>query len=368
MINNITFLLPGYSNKPIGGYKIVYEYTNRLIADGYVVNIVFPIRLLWYSYGFLHKTKLIILFLISKVYKCCGIGKWFDLDSRVKLKLTWNLSERKVPISDIYIATSIETAVELAKFNNINNNNKFYFIQGFESWGKFNENKVFQSYRLPMKKIVISENLLDIVKSAGGTAELVHNGFDSNKFYISLPIEEKNKYSVTMLYHTSLLKGCKDGIDALNTVKKQFPQLKAIFFGKDSPSENLPSWIKFYKKPSPQKLNEIYNNSAIYIGTSHSEGMGLVIGEAMLCGAAIACTDIGGYRTLAKNMETALLSPIKDPQKLAVNIIKLIEDDELRFKLATNGNIYMKNFSWDIAYNKMKHALLSDPCNDREGR
>lgn len=57
----------------------------------------------------------------------------------------------------------------------------------------------------------------------------------------------------------------------------------------------------------------------------------------MLCGCAIVCTDIGGYTVVAKEGQTALLAKVGDYNKLAENIIRLIEDDDLRYKLAYNG-------------------------------
>ena len=85
----------------------------------------------------------------------------------------------------------------------------------------------------------------------------------------------------------------------------------------------------------------------------------MTVGEAMLCGEAVACTNNLGYQEMAKHEKTALLSPVKNPQLLAENIIRLIEDDELRIKLAYNGLKYIKdNFSWDKS-----HALLVNLIN-----
>ena len=39
----ITFILPRTGETPIGGFKVVYEYANRLVEDGYTVNIVYGI-------------------------------------------------------------------------------------------------------------------------------------------------------------------------------------------------------------------------------------------------------------------------------------------------------------------------------------
>ena len=38
----ITFLLPAPLKTPAGGYKVVYEYANRLVDSGFKVNIVYP--------------------------------------------------------------------------------------------------------------------------------------------------------------------------------------------------------------------------------------------------------------------------------------------------------------------------------------
>jgi hypothetical protein len=38
----ITFVLPMYLNRPAGGFKIIYEYANRLQTRGYEVTLVHP--------------------------------------------------------------------------------------------------------------------------------------------------------------------------------------------------------------------------------------------------------------------------------------------------------------------------------------
>ena len=53
----ITFILPRTGETPIGGFKVVYEYANRLVEDGYTVNIVYgitsrPVKNLIIRYGY----------------------------------------------------------------------------------------------------------------------------------------------------------------------------------------------------------------------------------------------------------------------------------------------------------------------------
>lgn len=236
--------------------------------------------------------------------------------------------------------------------------NKYYFIQGYENWGAITDEKLRETYHYPLKKIVISSWLKDIIEEEGETCVLIYNGFNFNDFKKDIEFEDKDKYKVTMLFSTIELKGSKYGIDALNIVKKKIPQLSANLFGTQAKPANLPAWIEYNQLPDKEKLNSIYNEGAIFLGCSNVEGWGLPIGEAMICGAAVACTNNNGYLEMARDGETALVSPIKDAQALANNIIRLIEDDELRYRIAKNGNEFIKQFTWDKSYKKLKDTLL----------
>ena len=284
-----------------------------------------------------------------------GCRKWFNLDKRVKEHLTLSLNYRHVPKSDIYICTSPYTAMYVKDYPT---ENKYYFIQGYENWGAVTDEKLRETYHYPLKKIVISRWLQEIIENEEKEkCTLIYNGFNFNDFKEDIKISDKNKYRVTMLYHTIELKGAKYGLEALEIVKKGIPQLRANLFGTPTTPAELPDWITYNQQPSKEKLNEIYNKGAIFIGTSNIEGWGLPIGEAMICGAAVACTNNKGYLEMAKDGETALVSPIKDAQALANNIIRLIKDDELRHHIARNGNEFIKQFKWDRSYSKLKETL-----------
>ena len=120
-----------------------------------------------------------------------------------------------------------------------------------------------------------------------------------------------------MFYHGADWKGSADGIRALQAVKTQVPELKATLFGVPSAPAGLPSWIRYEQTPSPERLRGLYNDSAVFLATSWTEGWGLPGCEALLCGCALAATDVGGHREYAVNSKTALLSPPKDPAALA---------------------------------------------------
>jgi hypothetical protein len=64
--------------------------------------------------------------------------------------------------------------------------------------------------------------LYDIV-SQYDPCQLIPNGFDCEFFKRTVNIEERDKYSIAMMYHTQDFKGCDDGFEALYFVKKKYP-------------------------------------------------------------------------------------------------------------------------------------------------
>jgi glycosyltransferase involved in cell wall biosynthesis len=74
----------------------------------------------------------------------------------------------------------------------------------------------------------------------------------------------------------------------------------------------------------------------------------------MACGCAVVSTENTGVVDYITNMESGLLSPIKDPQSLGENLIKLLDDDNLRIKLAENGNNNIRSYTWDNSTDELE--------------
>ena len=77
----------------------------------------------------------------------------------------------------------------------------------------------------------------------------------------------------------------------------------------------------------------------------------------MICGAAVACTDCGGFKEMAVDGATALISPVGDAAALAANVIRLLKDDELRRRIATEANKNIQGFTWQRSSAAMAEAL-----------
>lgn len=355
MSKSIAFLLPGIGGiGPVGGYKVVYEYANMLVNDGYNVIIIYPLTLNFKKYNFLSKLRVVPHYLKWRIKGISG-RNWFNLNPKVQEKLVLSLNWSHIPKSDFYIATSVETAYYLKDYP-VNLESKAYLIQGYEDWG-MNKDDVNASYRFGFKNITISKWLHNKVATTGSESVIIKNGFDFNYFKLTTPIESRNKFTVSMLYHNDERKGCKFGIEALTKVKEIYPNLEVIFFGVPERPSNLPSWIQYFQTPDKNTHNKIYNASAIYLAPSLQEGWGLTVGEAMICGAAVICTDTLGFREMVENGKNGIIVPIQDTYSLVNAIKKLISDNNLRISLAKQGNEDIKEFTWSKSYKMLKKII-----------
>jgi glycosyltransferase involved in cell wall biosynthesis len=292
--------------------------------------------------------------LIEKTYTC---GSWFSLDHRIKELYVYKLHENLFKNDDIVIATAAETAIFLMGIKRLYPKRRYYFIQNYEKWACSEEFLISTWTAKNLKKIVISSWLLDIAKSNNQDAELIENGFDFEYFKLTNPIENRSPFVISTLYHISANKGFKHAFEALKIVKEKFPAVKCLLFGIYEKPEYLPDWFEYYRKPGKEIHNMIYNTASIFIGPALMEGFGLTLGEAMQCGCAVAATNIGGYSSLCKDKETALLCTPADTTSLSQIIITLINDANLRIAIAHNGHEFIKSFTWDKAYSKFKSFL-----------
>lgn len=352
-MKEILFVLPGHPRKIAGGYKIVFEYANRFAADGYKVDIGYIDKNALNKYKIPEKLKQGLLKAFIRYEP-----KWFNLNKNIdKYTFREKNALKKVGNPDIVVATAAITA-DFVK-DHFANSKKIYLIQGFETWD-LDAQKLYETYNYGFKNIVISKWLEELVdKHSDEKSIYIKNPIDINKYKINTPISKRDPFTVGMLYHSGKHKGTKYAIAALKEVKEVCPALKVIMFGTSNLSEQYPEWMTYYKNASQSQTIKIYNSISVFVCATINEGFGLTGLEAMACGAALASTDYLGVHEYAVDNKNALLSPVKDVDALANNVIKLITNEELRERLEKNAMNYIEGFSWEHAYNKFKQV-----CNE----
>jgi len=356
----ITFLLPHSGAVPIGGFKVVYEYANYMAKRGHTVSVVHPaISLIDKPLRRLKPrlaARTIRNYLKEKMTGSFKPTSWFNVSPSVRLLVAPSLAAKYIPDGDIVVATAWETAEWVQQYPE-SKGKKFYLIQHLETWSS-PEERVLATWKMPLEKIVIAQWLQRIAEDLGQTAHLIHNGLDFDRFKLVTALDNRDPYSLMLLFHGLEWKGTADGLTAFEIARRQEPKLKLTLFGFDPTPDNLPPGVEYYSNPPQDLLRGLYNQASIFLSASWSEGFSLPPAEALQCGAALVLTDIEGPAAYAVNGQTALLSPIKDPEAMAANILRLVRDPDLRLKIARNGHATIQEFTWERAGSAMEALFL----------
>lgn len=355
-MKTITFLMPMRGDTPIGGYKIVFEYANILVKNGYRVNIIYPSILLRKENNLMLNIKYLKDFFKLSLSKGYMPDKWFKLDGRIKNIWVPFIHKIFIPKSDYIVATAWQTAEILNSIPD-SKGKKIYLIQHFEDWSG-EKNRVINTWKMNLRKIVIAGWLKKIAEDLGEKAELIPNPMNFDEFGIDIPIE-KRENSIIMMYSENKWKGSEIGIKAIEKVKEKYKDIKVTFFGAHQRREEIPEWIEYYENPQREVIRKLYNEAAIFMGTSYKEGWGLPVSEAMQCGCAVVCTDIDGYNEVAFNDNTAMLSEAGKYIEMAENIIELLEKRDKRYRIALNGNKNIQKYKPEEAFKSFEKFLES---------
>lgn len=330
----------------MGGFKVMYEYANRLCDLGYSVHITYPLKTRYMEYRLPYFVRKIFSYLEG-----FRTSKWFAFRDGITMSYVDTVCEGEVITSDIVIATWWSTVIDMGKLS-LSKGKKINLIQGYEDWiGHVDE--LHTSYNMPnTTNIVVASYLKGIVKKhTDNPTYLIPNAIDSDKYRISNPIETRNLYSVCMMYSVQEIKGSQYGLDALVKLKAKYSQLQVELFGICAEPEGLPDWIQFHR--DPEDIVGLFNRNSIFIANSLTEGMALTPMEAMFCGCACILTDIEGHSEYGFDTDTALLYQPKNIQALMEKLDLLFSNDTLRVSIAEKGNKFIQQFSWNIAVNKM---------------
>lgn len=356
---SIVFLLPLAGTHPIGGYKVVYEYANFMAGRGSRVSVVHPaIFRIDQPFGSLplqSKLRTLGSYLRHRITGSYKPTSWFQLHPAVELLWVRSLAAQHIPEADIVVATAWETSEWVADYP-ASKGRKFYLIQHLETWSGPRE-RVLATWKLPLEKIVIAQWLATVAEGLGERAHLIYNGLDFTRFHLRQPIEQRDANRILAIHHALDWKGAADALAAFQIAQAAEPGLQLTLFGIPPRPVGLPAGIVYHSNPSQETIAGLYNQAAIFLSASWTEGFSLPPAEALQCGAAIALTDIEGPASYAFHERTALLSPVKDPAALAANLLRLVRDTGLRIRLARAGHEHVQQFTWQRAGEALERAL-----------
>lgn len=99
-----------------------------------------------------------------------------------------------------------------------------------------------------------------------------------------------------------------------------------------------------------------YNETDIFVNSSTYDSASLPGLEAMRCGAALVTTYNGGNMDYCRHEQNGLMS-YRYENRLAADISRLIEDGDLRRRLAAAGELEAAKWTWERSVNAFEKAI-----------
>jgi len=214
------------------------------------------------------------------------------------------------------------------------------------------------------KILVVSQWLRDLLhEKYSAKSFLVRNGVSKELFHEAEPMIKTKRPVVLLQYEPQNWKGFHDAISAILGIGR--PEVQVAMFGRSyplTPYENGQYFgfsfsSVFFCLPEQSELSSIYCSATIFVSSSWKEGFGLPGLEAMACGVPLITTDSGGINDYAIHDQTAKVVPPRDPVALAEAITNLLDDKAERDRLAQNGLLKAKEFSWSKSIGDLEHIL-----------
>jgi glycosyltransferase involved in cell wall biosynthesis len=334
----VTFLCPHL--RIAGGVRAILTHADRLARRGHEVRVVVPAR----------RRRL-----FERREPSLAAPEWMPgLRASIEQVSRWTAED--LPDGDAVVATSWESAEPVASAP-ARCGAKFYLIQHYESLYHGSATRVDATYRLPLRKIVISTWLSQIMADRfASRSDVVVTPVDPCLFHRVSVDDDDGRVRVLMLHHEYPWKGVADGVEAMASLKQSHPAVRLVGFGVKPPPR--PLYDEFFENVPQERLSWLYSRSAIYCCPSWDEGLGMPPMEAMACGAALCTYDNGGCRDYAFDEQTALVVPRRDVPALTRALVRLIEDRELRERIARQGReCIATRFDWDRASQQLEAIL-----------
>jgi phosphatidylinositol alpha-mannosyltransferase len=208
-------------------------------------------------------------------------------------------------------------------------------------------------------KICVSEPAREnIVEHFDGPFQIVPNGIDVSRYNGGVerfPWANDGRPRILFVGRfDETRKGFKYLLRAMPLVRQQFPGARLVVVGTgdrdkfDSTIEREQiQGVDFVGFVPREELPRYYASCDIFCAPSIArESFGIVLLEAMASGKPVVATSIPGYESVMTNQREGLMVEPKNPSALAVALVRLLADRDLRCKLAANGRATAETYAW----------------------
>jgi glycosyltransferase involved in cell wall biosynthesis len=222
--------------------------------------------------------------------------------------------------------------------------------------------------------IAISDGVRKILLDSGVPFSLVHvipSGIDFSPFREAMPHDflrrefsfAPDDYLVGIVAALEDHKGHTDLIQASRILKDQAPKIKFIVVGTgslrlklDKQAQNLGVDDIVFFLGFRDDVPRILASLDLFVLSSHLEGMGSSLLDAMASRLPVVATQAGGIPEVVIPNETGLLVPPRNPKAFAQAILALYRDRDMAARLAKRG--------YDVVHQRFSAEAMADKVVD----
>ena len=206
-----------------------------------------------------------------------------------------------------------------------------------------------------------SNNLIKYEKISPKKITTITNGIDERVYDISINVNDKkqqlgisNNHPVIGLgVRLTEQKGISILLQSMKSILDKFPDAALVIAGDGNYKGELEKQVKELKLQDNVVFLGVRNDIAellklfnLYVLPSYSEGLPMVLLEAMASGCPIVSTDVGGVSMAVKDNVTGLLVAPKNTKELTHAMLTILENENLKDEFVRQGKIlFEKKFS-----------------------
>lgn len=191
--------------------------------------------------------------------------------------------------------------------------------------------------------IKVKKQKIEIIYAAVDFEEVVKYSEIAGREYDSIFVDNGQKY-IGMMANFDRVKGHRILLRAMPKILKKMPNVKFLLTGSGEDREYIKKRVKKLKIQDKVIFLGVLENTARVISKcdlivlpSLSEGLPIIIIEAMLLGKPVIASNVGGMPELIKDNESGVLVLPNSDKELSEAIVAVLKDDNKIYSLGQKG-------------------------------
>jgi N-acetyl-alpha-D-glucosaminyl L-malate synthase BshA len=230
---------------------------------------------------------------------------------------------------------------------------------------------VRNSAAVTVNSTYMKRQLEEVAQEALPKIFVIPMGVDLASFHQRSPVYDRKKaqseHIILSVGRLISIKGTRFLIEAMPAVVHAVPAARLVIIGTGPEEErlmkrvrelSLDDYVRFLGTIRHDELIPYYQGADVFVLPSitiagMTEGLGVVLLEAMAAGCPVIGSDVGGIPDIITDGENGFLVPEQNSEILAEKIIQLLSEDNLRDKFRKNGFAKINTmYDWEIITEK----------------